>query len=367
MSRVMRDFFDVDDETIVSLAGVEEIGPIYWNKIKKSFGSLSEFIKTPHHQLHQLLPDKQVGALTDRQKARPLPKSIKLLTLSSPDYPELLKQMPDPPLWLFVVGNVGLLNSPTISIVGSRKHTAYAKEAINKLVTASVAKELTIVSGLAYGIDKLAHQKSIDSGGQTIAVLAGGLDKIYPLGHRHIAKQIVQLGGTVISEYPPGSPAYAYRFPIRNRIIAGLSRATIVVEAAIKSGSMTTARSAIDYNRELFAVPGDVTKLSSEGCNYLISQGATPLIDPIQLSDFYNISVEDEALLDQTGNPPVDLHSPVAFSDNALELLADGSGLSIDQLAEKSGLSVDALLRQLTMLELSGKIYQERPGYFKTK
>ena len=289
MSITNKGFFNIDDAELVSLSSIEEISSVGWRKISDQFSSLRAFLNAPVKDYVGLLTNKQTKALRGRTKEISLPKSIKLIKFTDATYPKILKEIADPPLWLFAIGNVQLLSSNCLAVVGSRKNTTYAIRAINRLLSKDILNKVTIISGLAYGIDKLAHLASLNSNGKTVAVLAGGLDKIYPAAHRGLAKDIIDQGGLLISEHPPGSPATAYKFPIRNRIIAGLSQATIIVEATIKSGTMTTAKSVIDQNRELFVIPGEIDKKSSEGCNYLIAQGATPLLYKEQLINFFKL------------------------------------------------------------------------------
>ncbi len=354
MSTPKQTFFDVAPEQIAALASVDVIGPAGWTKIYQNFPNLSSFLKTPHSLLNKFLNRSQLEAFRNRPSSIPIPKEIRLLTLADKHYPALLKEINDPPLWLFVMGNVKALSGKMLAVVGSRKHSAYASAVIDQLLPDPVATRVTIVSGLAYGIDKLAHQRSLHAGGVTVAVLACGLDRIYPSGHQQLAQEIVKKSGVIISEYPPGSPALPFKFPVRNRIIAGLSQAIIVVEAAIKSGTMTTAKSAIDYNRELFAVPGDITRTTSEGCNVLIGQGATPLITAAQLARFYNLRTKPApAQLDQAAGELVELLSR--------------QECRIDQLVADTGQSVEVVLQKLTELELAGAVYQVRPGIYQTK
>ncbi len=347
-------FFDIAPEQIAALAAVDVIGPAAWTKIRQHFPSLSNFLKTPQSALAGILNQSQFAGLRLRQSAIAIPKTMALITLDDQRYPALLREVNDPPLWLFFMGNHKVLTGKTLAVVGSRKHSSYASEAIEQLLPDPIAKNLIIISGLAYGIDKLAHQRCIAAGGKTVAVLACGLDRIYPSNHEQLAKKIVETGGALISEYPPGSPALPFKFPIRNRIIAGLSRATLVVEAAVKSGTMITARSTIDYNRELFVVPGDITRTTSEGCNYLIAQGATPLITPVQLKHFFSILLKRRVpILDQPSSELVDLLAR--------------QPRRIDQLVADTGQSVEVVLQKLTELELAGTVYQVRPGIYQTK
>lgn len=365
MSTNKREFFDIEKSELIGVAAIEQIGPVTWSKIRQNFRSLSELLSTNKQKLSGLLTDEQIGALTDRKRIVNNLTDVTLITIDDQLYPPLLKEIADPPLWLFYRGNPETLCSDSLSIVGSRKHTAYAKEALEILISENVANNITITSGLAYGIDKLAHQKSINSNGKTIAVLAGGLDKIYPSAHFGLAKEIIAKGGALISEYPPGSPALPYRFPIRNRIIAGLSRATLIVEAALKSGTISTARSTIDYNRDLFVVPGDINRTTSEGCNYLLGQGAIPLTQSQSLEEYYGLEPTTPGF-DQKTATLVNLHSHASISQKILELLSTGGARTMNQLVVETGESIDALLREITLLELVEKIYQERPGYYKS-
>ncbi|MEX1052208.1 MAG: DNA-processing protein DprA [Patescibacteria group bacterium] len=354
MSTPKQAFFDIAADEIAALAALDLIGPATWAKVRQNFPSLQSFLSVPPSTLSGILNPSQQTALRERQTAIAIPKGIKLILLGDRDYPELLREINDPPLWLFIAGNHRSLTGKTLAVVGSRKHSSYAGAAIEQLLPDPIAKKIIIISGLAYGIDKMAHQRSLAAGGVTVAVLAGGLDKIYPSGHEQLARQIVASGGALVSEYPPGSPALPFKFPVRNRIIAGLSRATVVVEAAVKSGTMSTARSAIDYNRELFVVPGDITRKTSEGCNYLIAQGAAPLITPVQLRHFFNIKTKrPRRHLDQSSGELVDLLSR--------------EGRRIDQIVADTGQSIEAVLQKLTELELAGTVYQIRPGVYQTK
>lgn len=347
-------FFDVAPEQIATLAALDTIGPATWTRVYQAFPSLNAFLRTSRQSLTGLLNQSQFSQLRHRASQLAIPKTIELMVLGDKHYPALLREIPDPPLWLFLIGDHKALAGKTLAVVGSRKHSSYAGEAIEQLLPDTIAKKLTIVSGLAYGIDKLAHQRSLAATGTTVAVLAGGLDRIYPSNHEQLAKKIIETGGALVSEYPPGSPALPFKFPIRNRIIAGLSQATVVVEAAVKSGTMTTARSTIDYNRELFVVPGDITRPTSEGCNYLIAQGATPLITPVQLKHFFNIKIKRQPLiLDQPTGELVDLLTQ--------------QPQRIDQLVADTGQSVEVVLQKLTELELAGTVYQVRPGVYLAK
>ncbi|MFH1291815.1 MAG: DNA-processing protein DprA [bacterium] len=202
--------------------------------------------------------------------------TIQTVKLGMPGYPNLLSQISDPPKVLYFRGDLKLADQPSLGIVGKRKYSAYGRQ-ICEQITSSLARQgLVIVSGLALGIDSFAHQSALNNQGKTIAILGSGVDKytIYPASNRLLAEQIIQQGGLVMSEYAPGTMPTAYSFPMRNRIIAGLSLGTLVVEAAIKSGALITSSCALDYNREVFAIPHPINSITGEGANNLLKQGA---------------------------------------------------------------------------------------------
>lgn len=197
------------------------------------------------------------------------------ISIENPKYPLLLKQIYDPPKILYVKGNIDILNNPCISIVGCRDASKYGQE-VAKYFAYNLTKEgFTIVSGLARGIDSFAHIGTLEAKGQTIAVLGCGLDIIYPKQNEKLADEILNFGGAIISEYPIGTKPYKMNFPARNRIISGLSKGVIVVEAKEKGGSLITADYAMEQGRELFAVPGNINLPNSVGTNNLIKDGAS--------------------------------------------------------------------------------------------
>ncbi|MBI1833655.1 MAG: DNA-protecting protein DprA [Candidatus Andersenbacteria bacterium] len=219
-------------------------------------------------------------------------EEILLLPLYSDLFPPLLKEIQDCPKQLYVRGNVNLLSHPNLlAVVGSRKAHVHSKEALDILLPPVIKAGAVIVSGLAYGVDALAHQTCVEAHSPTIAVLGGGIDDatIYPAAHRTLAIEILEAGGALVSEYPAGTGVQKYSFPRRNRIVAGLCRATLVVQAALKSGSLITARLALEYNREVLAIPGHVTDPYSAGTNYLIHEGATPVISSQDLLDILKL------------------------------------------------------------------------------
>lgn len=209
---------------------------------------------------------------------------IKELTLDNPLYPSLLKEIPDPPPKLYYRGNLKQADFP-IAIVGSRKMTDYGKRCVEKIVSELPKKSFCIISGLAYGVDAHAHSCALNSNIRTIAVLGSSLDDlaIYPHMHKALANAILKNGGALISEIPVGAPALPRNFSLRNRIISGLSKAVVIVEAQIKSGALITANYALNQNRDVFAVPGSIFSSYCAGTNSLIKRGAKPVLSALDI------------------------------------------------------------------------------------
>lgn len=233
---------------------------------------------------------------------------ISLITQSSRKFPPLLKQINQIPAQLYVRGNGEILSAPyLLAVVGSRKATSYGSQCVSRLLPEPIRAGIIIVSGLAYGIDSLAHQAAVAEGRPTIAVLGSGIDdaSIYPHPNKQLAHEILETGGAIISEYPPGTTPHKGHFPARNRIIAGLSKATLLVQAAIKSGSLITGRLAMEFNREVAAVPGPITDALSYGPNSLIRDGAHPIIEPEDLLLLYGLEKgKTEIPIEKINLPP---------------------------------------------------------------
>ena len=361
MSTVKRWFLGSTAEDILSVSMLESLGPASWQKLYTNFRSLKGVLEADTSLLMRAgLSAHQADALRNRSSkvdaAKHLlsSKKIEIVTIDSPDYPVLLKEINDPPLWLFCRGNKKVLKKVCLTVVGTRKPSSYALLAAEKLLPEALVKQLCLVSGLAYGVDKKVHQLALKYKAPTIAVLAGGLDSIYPAEHHRLAEEMVESGGLLITEYPPLSRPRPAKFPIRNRIIAGLSKVTVVLEAAIRSGSLTTAKSALDYNREVMAVPSEITRRGTDGTNFLIKQGATLLDDPHQLSELYGFkNAKNKDSLD-------------ASAQELLHLLAKGA-LSVDQIAQLTATAIPETLGILTELELLGKVFQSRPGLYQLR
>ena len=285
-------------------------------------------------------------------------KAYSILTFEDAEYPPLLREIYDPPLVLYVSGRAEALAGPAISIVGARRPTAYGRAVARRLAGDLASRGLVVVSGFARGIDSCAHTGALESGGRTVAVLGSGLDEIYPPENGRLAEKIRETGA-VVTELPLGAPPLGFHFPLRNRIIAGLGTGLVVVEASRHSGSLITAKLALEENREVMAVPGNVTSGLSEGTNWLIRSGARLVEDWEDVVEGLPAPLRDEVLARQTEEGPV----PVVSGAEAavLGVLPVDAEVHIDALAERTDLSVSELLGTLLGLELKGLVVQN-PG-----
>lgn len=269
----------------VALCRISEFGARRIRLLWEYFGSAKDaFTATEANLSRTGLPARAVAALlAEREKINPdaewinlLEQGFRVTTLADPDYPRLLRQIYDPPALLFYRGDLSVLAAPCVAVVGSRKATAYGRAAATRLAADLARAGVVVVSGMARGIDTCAHLGALQGGGRTAAVLGCGLDICYPRENRPLREKIVQ-AGVLLSEFPPGTEPKAPHFPQRNRIISGLSLATVVVEAAEKSGALITADCALEQGREVFAIPGSINSPYSRGCHKLLKEGAAML------------------------------------------------------------------------------------------
>ncbi len=286
-----------------------------------------------------------------------------LLTINDAAYPASLLEAGNPPLILFLRGNAQLLAQPQLAIVGARTATPQGLENARSFAAELARRGVLITSGLALGVDGAAHQGALDGGGPTIAVCATGLDRVYPARHKALAHRIVEAGGSLVSEFAPGTEAVAAHFPRRNRIIAGLTLGTLVVEASIDSGSLITARLAADMGREVFAIPGSIHNPVARGCHKLIRDGAKLVesVDDILLELAPRLS----SWLRETGTTPTAEAPAADLDDSAARLLAalGNAPLSIDSLVARTGLPAEVVNASLLTLELSGLAAAHQGGY----
>ncbi len=273
---------------------------------------------------------------------------INKLSIVSNAYVSVLKNIDTPPNQLYIAGTLPAERHPTVAIVGSRKPTPYGIEVTHRLAFELARNGVVVVSGLAYGVDAVAHKAALEAGGTTIAVLAGGLHRVYPAAHLGLAKDIIQNSGAVISEQEQGVEAHKYHFLARNRIVSGLADAVIVTEATDRSGTFSTVAHALNQNKEVFAVPGPITSLLSAGPNRLLQQGA-------------HVALEAQDILDIIAPYQKNTQVQLPLGDTPLEaliiqLIQQGIR-SADELQKQSMAEPSEFLQALTMMELKGTIH----------
>lgn len=335
-------------------------------RLRRRFSSYQEIWQADARLLRQKeVTPETTALLTARRLFRPdeaaeqlTAGGIGLLSTDEPDYPHNLAHIPDPPL-LYTRGNCQLLREPhLLAVVGSRQHTAYGEQATFQLIS-GLDQRFVIVSGLALGIDALAHQAALAAGLPTIAVLGGGIDDpaIFPRNNYALAQKILANEGLIITEHRPGMRPRRHDFPRRNRIIAGLSRGVVVVEAAARSGALITALLGLEYNREVMAVPGTIFQPSSEGANMLLTRGAHLVRNGQDIANALQ-------LIAITQKRQLTALSPAEHK--IMKIVADHTA-SFDEMVLASGLSAAEVTAIITTLELKQYIHQPRPGFFAQK
>lgn len=295
-----------------------------------------------------------------------------IITFDDPLYPRLLKQIYDPPLVIFIQGNKQLLNQNQLAIVGSRSASVNGREAAFVFAQQLSEMGLVVTSGLALGIDAAAHKGSLITSVGTIAVVATGLDKVYPARHRALAQQIISQHGAIISEFLPGTLPKAGHFPKRNRIISGLSLGVLVVEAALKSGSLITARCALEQNRDVFSIPSTINNPQAKGCLWLIKQGAKLVEDVADITEELTCINKSELYLDKQSELQEAVNKGIDQKSQNKSLCVDELLASVgfevtpvDKVVSRSKLPVEEVLTRLTMLELSGLVAAVPGGYLR--
>jgi DNA processing protein len=276
------------------------------------------------------------------------------------EFPPALGLIPDPPPVLFVLGDASLLHRPAVAIVGSRDHTSYGAEVCRAIAREAAWAGIPVVSGMARGLDATAHAAALEGGGGTIGVLGNGLGVVYPTANRVLYDRVAARGA-LLTEFPPGERPHAGSFPRRNRLISGLARVTVVVEAAAGSGALITAGTALEQGREVLAVPGPITSKVSVGANRLIRDGATPYLEPLDLLQHFPETKRVERAVEELAPAVRELPATLSVDEREVALLLGTNLVHIDELAARSGRPVSVVLGVLCGLEIAG-VAEQLPG-----
>jgi DNA processing protein len=357
------------------------VGPRAAARLLERFGSAEAVFGALRSELERLrlrpeavesiaLRDRHEAASLELERVRAI-EGADVLALDDGAYPALLREIPDPPVTLYVRGRWReCLDAPCVGVVGSRRCSTYGQNVAHALSRDLAARGVTVVSGLARGIDAAAHRGALEAGGRTVAVLGTGLDEVYPRDHRKLAEEIPARGGALVTQFPLGTPPVAENFPYRNRIISGLSLGVVVVEAAENSGSLITARLAMEQNREVYAVPGNITSRNSFGTNYLIKGAGAKLVQQWQ-----DVVTEFPPELAAALLPPAlqgrgaerrrdETALPSDLSEverGVMRFVSTDEPAHIDELALRSGVAVSELSGVLLGLEMR-ELIRQLPG-----
>jgi DNA processing protein len=336
---------------------VKGIGAARFRLLLDAFGDAERAWHAPAPALRQAglssrivetLQKVRASDLLERTWRQIQAQGIQVFTWEQTSYPRLLKEIEQPPPVLYALGEVTEDDDWAVAIVGTRRVTAYGRQVAEDLAIAMARNGISVVSGLARGIDAIAHQACLKNSGRTLAVLGSGVDHIYPPEHRRLAQEIAAQGA-ILSDYPPGTPPEASNFPPRNRIISGLARATVVVEAGISSGALITATFAVEQGREVFAVPGGIYSPASQGTNHLIQQGARPYLSPQDILESLNIAMAGEQ---RTARAVL----PADATEAQLYARLGATPMHVDDLRAELNLPVEQVSAALALMELKGLV-----------
>jgi DNA processing protein len=348
----------------LSLRQVPGVGNVLYNRLIKKFQTPEKVFHASPEDLKKIegLRSQTIGAIVafkdndwaKRELDQIEKQGITFLTIQDERFPRNLKEIYDPPPFLYVKGELREEDNLSLAMVGSRNASSYGKAMTKRLSRTLTERGFTIVSGLARGIDSCAHKGALEGGGRTLAVLGSGIDLIYPWENKGLAEEIT-LHGAIVSEFSFGTQPEAINFPPRNRIISGLSLGTVIVEASFRSGSLITARMALEQGREVFAVPGNVDSPWSKGTNRLIKEGAKLIVDPDDIIE--EVLPQYKAPVTSRQGKPPDTKGLTPESQKIFDLL-DGNPLHIDHLIQHSGLQPNLVSSLLLELELKGLVKQ---------
>lgn len=356
-----------------------KFGAVRIARLQRHFTDMREAFFASGNQLldAEIEPHVIESFLAERDSINPehelsevLRHGIRPITIIDAEYPATLRTLHDAPAVLFVRGTLPRPELPLLSVVGTRTPSRYGYEVVSRILPDVIKSGVGIVSGMAHGIDALAHHAALDAHGTTVAVLAGGIDEdsVYPAANRNLAEQILAHGGAIISEFLPGTPNLKQHFPQRNRVVAGLSRATLIVEAAAQSGSLITARCALEAGRDVLAIPGPITSPLSETPNALIRTGATPITSSADLLEALNLTTprEVQAKSAHTRIAPTNPtpYAPASAEEAALLPCLSFDPHHIDELIRACELPSPVVNATLGMLELKGVIKHVGGRYY---
>ena len=353
MSRITNKYL----KYLVAFSQISAIGPIRWQQLMNYFpeaetawrSPYSDFIRAGiHPRIAEKIVSRRIQIDPDNEMAKVEKSGAKIIIVKDKNYPDLLAEIYAPPLLLYCLGEFNLNNDFCLAVVGSRKMTGYGQQVAEQITGKLAQVGLTIISGLALGIDAVVANSAVKNGGKTIAVLGSGIDKIYPTANRLLAKEIIASDGAIISEFPLGTPPLKFNFPRRNRLISGLSLGTLVIEASKKSGALITARYALEQNREVFAVPGNIYSELSSGTNELIRQGAHPVSDAeeiLEILELKNINIFKKA---KENLPTTETEKKL------LGLLT--CPIHVDKIVQSSRLDISLINSTLSIMEMKGMI-----------
>jgi DNA processing protein len=339
-------------DRLIAYALLPAVTPARMRLLIESFESFADICNASTRMLQGLLSIDAAGAeeilaplRNDDIRRQVDALRATAVTLADPEYPALLKQIVDPPPALFYRGDLALAQKPSIAMVGSRRASPYALNAAEHLARQVVSAGIAIVSGLARGVDSASHAAALEAGGATIAILGTGIDIVYPRSNRRLFR-LIEERGLILSEFAPGTPPLPMNFPIRNRVISGISLGTVIVEATSRSGSLITARTAAEQNREVFAVPGPIFSAGSEGTHRLIQYGAKLVHDANDILE----ELRGDFRLPKSAPPPPP-ESPLA---EVLEVFRKEEATHIDAAAERLQRPIASVSEAVLQLELGG-------------
>jgi len=353
---------------LVELTLIPGIGTVTQSKLRSFCGSVSDIFRMPQGELESHSVAAECCRTLRSRRYRPMAEEIVdwsrrekcvLLARGGPGYPALLGETYDPPLLLYARGSVELLARPSVAVVGTRRPTPYGLQMAEGIASDLAVRGVVVVSGLARGIDAASHRGCLDGGGQTIAVLGNGIDRVYPREHRRLSAEI-ERRGLLLSEFPPGTSPAPQNFPVRNRIISGIALGTLIIEASEYSGSLITARLAMEQNREVYALPGNLTSPQSFGPNFLIKQGAKLVQSWRDVVEEFPTDLRHDILAKEEGRSPEAPLLELLGDDerSLLDLLEFDRATLFDKILRGSGLESPHLCKLLLDLEMRGFVRQ---------